>query len=71
MKLCKLFALMLLVTTSGSAFASGVGKMDKDEVREGQMICLGNGSGLKDGRGLAVVNPNAEEKRSSQSNTAN
>jgi hypothetical protein len=69
MKLVKLIAVTLLVSTPGSAFA--VGKMEKDEVREGQMICLGNGSGLKEGRNLAVVNPKAEEDRSSQNNSAN
>ncbi len=69
MKLVKITSVILMVTASSSAFA--VGKMDKDEVREGQMICLGNGSGLKEGRGLAVVNPTAEENRnSSQNNSA-
>ncbi len=62
MKLVKLIAVTLLVSTPGSAFA--VGKMEKDEVREGQMICLGNGSGLKEGRNLAVVNPKPQEDRS-------
>lgn len=68
MKLVKLIAVTLLVSTPGSAFA--VGKMEKDEVREGQMICLGNGSGLKEGRNLAVVNPKPQEDRS-QNDSAN
>ena len=47
MKFVKLtVCLVTLLSVSPSAFAA-LGEMEKSEVRDGTMICLGKGSGLK------------------------
>jgi len=46
-----------------------VGPMEKAEIRDGQLICLGLGSGLKDSRAPAAVR-NDEERRESTNKSA-
>ena len=48
MKLFKI-AISMLALLAVSPAAMAVGPMEKSDIREGQLICQGNGSGLKDG----------------------
>lgn len=60
MKLVKLTVCLVTLLSMSPVAMAGVGEMDKNEIRDGQLICLGNGSGLKDGRGLATASSKRE-----------
>jgi hypothetical protein len=55
MKLIKLTVCLVTLFSMSPVAMATVGEMDKSEIRDGQLICLGNGSGPKDGRGLAAA----------------
>jgi hypothetical protein len=52
MKLFKI-TISMLALLAVSPVAMAVGPMEKSDIREGQLICQGNGSGLKDGQSSA------------------
>lgn len=60
MKLIKMTVCLVTLFSVSPAAMAAVGEMDKNEIRDGQLICLGNGSGLKDGRNLATESSKRE-----------
>jgi hypothetical protein len=71
MKLFKLTVCLVTLFSMAPAAMAAVGEMDKNEIRDGQLICLGNGSGLKDGRGLATTSNKRESSyESSETSSA-
>jgi hypothetical protein len=65
MKLIKLTVCLVTLFSMSPVAMAAVGEMDKNEIRDGQLICVGNGSGLKDGRGLATASPKREARHNS------
>lgn len=66
MKLIKL-TLCMAAFLAVSPVAMAVGPMEKSDIREGQLICLGNGAGLKDSH--AVVNASRQDDRGASSDS--
>lgn len=62
MKLIKLTVCLVTLFSMSPVAMAAVGEMDKNEIRDGQLICLGKGAGDKDGRNLATESHKREAR---------